>query len=210
MSLALPLVIEDFLGWLDAERGRSANTLAAYRRDLRGYVTWLAEHGASLTDVRTPDLEQFVDERRKTVAAASAARQLAAVRMLHRYLVTEGERTDDPTADLEGIRVPSGIPKPLSESEVTSLLDAVVGTSPIERRDRALLELLYATGARISEVCGLSVGELDVDDRLVRLFGKGAKERIVPVWLGRGRRSRRMVLAGGPPGTGAGGVEAAQ
>jgi integrase/recombinase XerD len=100
--------------------------------------------------------------------------------MLHRYLVTEGERPDDPTADLEGVRVPAGLPKPLSEAEVASLLDAVVGHDAVALRDRALLELLYATGARISEACGLSMGDIDFDARLVRLFGKGSKERIVP------------------------------
>jgi integrase/recombinase XerD len=105
---------------------------------------------------------------------------LAAVRTLHRYLVTEGERPDDPTADLEGVHVPSGLPKPLSEAEVTALLDAVVGHEPAARRDRALLELLYATGARISEACGLSMGDIDFGGRLVRLYGKGSKERIVP------------------------------
>jgi site-specific recombinase XerD len=100
--------------------------------------------------------------------------------MLHRYLVTEGERGDDPTAGLEGVKVPAGIPKPLSEADVLSLLDAVVGDDPVARRDRALLELLYGTGARISEACGLSMGDIDFDQRLVRLFGKGSKERIVP------------------------------
>jgi integrase/recombinase XerD len=100
--------------------------------------------------------------------------------MLHRYLSIEGERSDDPAADLEGVRVPSGIPKPLTEAQVTSLLDAVVVTEPIHRRDLALIELLYATGARISEAVGVSIGEIDLDARLVRLYGKGAKERIVP------------------------------
>jgi integrase/recombinase XerD len=100
--------------------------------------------------------------------------------MLHRYLSIEGERRDDPAAELEGVRVPSGIPKPLSEAQVTSLLDAVVVTEPIHRRDLALIELLYATGARISEAVGLSIGDIDLDARLVRLYGKGAKERIVP------------------------------
>ena len=99
---------------------------------------------------------------------------------MHRYLVTEGLRRDDPTVDLEGVRVPSGLPKPLSEADVTSLLDAVTGSDPIAMRDRALLELLYATGARISEACGLSMGDIDFDARLVRLYGKGGKERIVP------------------------------
>jgi integrase/recombinase XerD len=180
MDVELPIVAEEFLSWMATERGRSANTLAAYRRDLGGYVAWLDAEGTDLDEVDVEALERFVVSRRAAVAVASAARQLAAVRMLHRYLVTEGERGDDPTAALEGLRVPAGIPKPLTEAQVASLIDAVTGHSPIERRDRALLELLYATGARISEVCGLSIGDFDYDDRLVRLFGKGAKERIVP------------------------------
>jgi integrase/recombinase XerD len=177
----LPLEIEEFLSWLVAERGRAANTIAAYRRDLAAYHRWLTEHATSLASVDETMLVEFVADRRASGAAASTvARQLAAVRMLHRYLVTEGERADDPTADLEGVRVPAGLPKPLSEAEVTALLDAVVGDEPLARRDRALLELLYATGARISEACGLSMGDIDFSGRLVRLYGKGSKERIVP------------------------------
>ena len=178
---SLPLEIMEFLSWMVAERGRAANTIAAYRRDLGGYAVWLAERGVTLATVTTDDLVDLVDVRRRAgLATSSIARQLAAIRMLHRYLVTEDERPDDPTAGMEGVKVPSGIPKPLSEAEVGSLLDAVVGQDPIARRDRALLELLYGTGARISEACGLSMGDIDFDGRLVRLFGKGSKERIVP------------------------------
>jgi integrase/recombinase XerD len=180
-TIELPLEVEDFLSWLVAERGRAANTVAAYRRDLTNYHGWLTARGTTLAEVDEATLVEFVAERRAGDAAvASVARQLAAVRMLHRYLVTEGERDDDPTAALEGVRVPAGIPKPLSEEEVTSLLDAVVGHEPAARRDRALLELLYATGARISEACGLSMGDIDFGAKLVRLYGKGSKERIVP------------------------------
>jgi len=131
--------------------------------------------------VATADLSEFVAERMAAgSAAASVARQIAAIRMLHRYLATEQYRPDDPTARLEGVRVPSGIPKPLSEEQIGSLLDAVIGNEPIHRRDRALLELLYASGARISEVVGLSMGDIDFDESLVRVYGKGGKERIVP------------------------------
>jgi len=179
-AVELPLEVEEFLSWLVAERGRAPNTIAAYRRDLLAYCTWLAAHGDDVMTVDTPLLVDFVAERRELGAASSVARLLAAVRTLHRYLVTEGERPDDPTAELEGVRVPAGLPKPLSEEEIGSLLDAVVGTDPVAVRDRALLELLYATGARISEACGLSMGDIDFDARLVRLFGKGSKERIVP------------------------------
>jgi integrase/recombinase XerD len=145
------------------------------------YQRWLIRRGLTITTVATGDLIDYVAEQRASDAATtSVARRLAAIRMLHRYLATEQVRPDDPTARLDGVRVPSGIPKPLSEAQVTSLLDAVVGNGPLERRDRALLELLYATGARISEVVGLSVGDIDFDESLVRLFGKGSKERIVP------------------------------
>ncbi len=177
----LPLEAEEFLAWMLAEKGRSANTLAAYRRDLRSYCAWLSDHGTDVLTVDHETLVSFVGERKASDAATSSiARQLAAIRMLHRYLTIEGHRPDDPTANLEGVKVPSGIPKPLTETQVTSLLDAVVGHEPIDHRDRALLELLYATGARISEAVGLSIGDLDIDGRLVRLYGKGSKERIVP------------------------------
>lgn len=177
----LPIEVEEFLSWMVAEKGRSANTIVAYRRDLASYCDWLHRHGTTVLDVGHLQLVEFVGERRGSAAATSSvARQLASMRMLHRYLAIEGERPDDPAADLEGVRVPSGIPKPLTEAEVSSLIDAVVVTEPIHRRDLALIELLYATGARISEAVGLSAGDLDLDARLVRLFGKGSKERIVP------------------------------
>jgi integrase/recombinase XerD len=177
----LPLEAEDFLVWLASERGRARNTIEAYRRDLFAYQRWLSPRGLTVMTVTTGHLIDYVAEQRSSVAATtSVARRLAAIRMLHRYLATEQVRPDDPTARLDGVRVPSGIPKPLSEAQVTSLLDAVIGNGPLERRDRTLLELLYATGARISEVVGLSVGDIDFDESLVRLFGKGSKERIVP------------------------------
>jgi len=180
-QVELPIEVEEFLAWMLAEKGRSANTLAAYRRDLAGYVLWLREKELSVDCVDRPAVDRFVNERRTDGAAnSSVARQLAAIRMFHRYLAVEGHRGDDPTVDVEGVKVPSGIPKPLTELQVTSLLEAVTGNEPIHHRDRALLELLYATGARISEACGLSIGDLDLDARLVRLYGKGAKERIVP------------------------------
>jgi integrase/recombinase XerD len=162
------------------ERGRAANTLSAYRRDLDCYCDWLHRHGRTIESVTPGELNRFVGERRQANAPSSVARQLAAIRMLHRFLVEEGFADNDPTADLDGVRVPAGLPKPLSEEQVTSLLDSVTGTDPVARRDRALLELLYATGARISEMCGLSLGDVDLEHRVARVYGKGAKERLVP------------------------------
>jgi integrase/recombinase XerD len=177
----LPIEVEEFLSWMSSERGRSHNTVAAYRRDLTHYCEWMQQQGSSLHGVQRADLDDFVGARRASGAApASVARQLAAVRMLHRFLVDEGHRPDDPTADVEGVKVPAGIPHPLSEDEVGRLLSSVTGSDPVSLRDRALLEFLYATGARIGEVCALSLSDLDRDAQLVRLFGKGSKERIVP------------------------------
>lgn len=177
----LPLEAEEFLVWMSAERGRARNTIQAYRRDLLQYEAWLRRRDLTALTVDHDALVDFVAERRGSGSAtASVARSIAAIRMLHRYLAIEQHRPDDPAARLDGVKRPSGIPKPLTEEQVTSLLDAVVGNDAIHRRDRALLELMYGTGARVSEVVGLSMGDIDFDDALVRVLGKGDKERIVP------------------------------
>jgi integrase/recombinase XerD len=194
-----PLEVEELLTWLAAERGRSANTIAAYRRDLRRYATWLAGRGAS---VRTADEEDVVAHvaalREAGLAPASVARALVAVRSLHRFLLEEGTTETDPAAVVERPRVPRRLPKALTEEEVGRLLAAPVGDGPVARRDRALLEVLYGTALRVSELVGLSIGDLDLDAALLRAMGKGSKERIVPVgghalralvaWLGPGGR----------------------
>jgi len=100
--------------------------------------------------------------------------------MLHSHLVAENVRTDNPAARIEGVRVPSGVPKPLSVDEVDALLSAVTGVDSTALRDKALLEFLYATGCRISEACDVNLSDLDMSSRVVRLFGKGSKERVVP------------------------------
>jgi len=201
MSLGteVPLDVEEFLTWLAVEKGRSANTLAAYRRDLGAYVSWLAERGQGIDSVRERDIEDYVAHQRALgKAPSSTARAMVAVRTFHRFCATEGRSTNDPAADVAPPRVPAGLPKPLSEDEVGALLAAVTGERPVDRRDRAILEVLYGTGARISELVGLSLGDVDLDAGLARVFGKGAKERIVPVgrmartalrqWLARGGR----------------------
>jgi integrase/recombinase XerD len=192
--------IGEFLDWLVVERGRAANTIDAYRRDLEQYDAWLAQEGTDLDSATVSDIERFVAGRAASGAAkSSVARQFSSIRMLHRFMVEEGFRRDDPAGLAEGVSKPAGIPKPLSEDEVTALIASVSGDEPRDLRDRALLEFLYATGARVSEVCGLNLADLDMEASLVRLFGKGAKERVVPfgsvahaaieAWLSSGRVS---------------------
>lgn len=194
---------ERFLAWLQIEQGRAEKTIEAYRRDLREYEDWLATRRVSSQTAQSRDVEAFVANLRKHgKAARSVARQFAAVRMLHKYLVVEGERDDDPAALVDGVKVPSGLPKPLREDDVTLLIAAITGDDSFARRDRALVEFLYATGARISEACGLSLGDIDMQDSLVRLLGKGNKERIVPFgrsahaalsdWFDEGGRAMRV------------------
>lgn len=194
---------ERFLAWLQIEQGRAEKTIEAYRRDLREYEDWLATRRVSSQTAQSRDVEAFVANLRKHgKAARSVARQFAAVRMLHKYLVVEGERDDDPAALVDGVKVPSGLPKPLREDDVTLLIASITGDDSFARRDRALVEFLYATGARISEACGLSLGDIDMQDSLVRLLGKGNKERIVPFgrsahaalsdWFDEGGRAMRV------------------
>lgn len=189
---ALPLDVEEFLVWLAAERGRSTNTVAAYRRDLSSYCEWLRGRGLALDDVRPRDLDAYVAHlRARGLAASSVKRATVAVRSLHRFRADEGLAEYDPSVGVETPRVPSGLPKALSESEIERLLDQVVGDDPMARRDRAILEVLYGTGARISEVCALGLGDVDLDGSLLRLFGKGSKERVVPL----GRHARVALAA---------------
>lgn len=151
-------------------------------------MAWL---GAEALDLRTVDasaVSSYIAHLRASGRApSSVARALVAVRLLHRFLLDEGVARNDPGHGVRPPSVPQGLPKALTEEQVASLLSAVTGDGPLERRDRAVLEVLYATGMRVSELTGLSLPDLSIDDRLVRVFGKGSKERLVP--LGRYARA---------------------
>jgi integrase/recombinase XerD len=178
----LPTAAEEFLSWLAVERGRSANTLAAYRRDLAAYVEFLDARKLSLDRVTERAVEDYMAFLRAAPRApSSVARALVAVRSLHRFLVEEGGSGYDPADRVGAPRVPVGLPKALAEEEIERLLSAVVGDDAIARRDRAILETLYAGGLRISELVGLSLGDLDLGEGSLRARGKGGKERVVPI-----------------------------
>ncbi len=179
---ALSTESQDFLTWLTVERGRAANTLVAYARDLGRYEQHLGQRNSSVLDAADDDVIAFVHVLiGEGLAASSITRTLVAVRGVHRFLVAEEIRPDDPAADVEIPQVPKGLPKALTLEQVTALIEGVSGDDAVSRRDRAILETLYGTGARISEVVGLSIGDVDLHDGLTRLMGKGSKERIVPV-----------------------------
>jgi integrase/recombinase XerD len=185
--------------WLAVERGLAPNSLSAYRRDLRRYESFLRARGD--TDPQRIDeatvhayvthLEGLADDDgRRILRPASVARGVVAVRSFHRFCAREGLVVGDPSEEVGAPRVAAGIPKALSEDEIDALLGAVAGDDPLAQRDRALLELLYGTGIRISEAVGLDLGDIDLDESVGRVVGKGDKERVVP--LG---RSARYALA---------------
>jgi integrase/recombinase XerD len=180
--------VRDYLAHLGAERGLAANTIAAYGRDLALYLRYLHEVGIDdPRDAATEDLDAFVAWLRthpstsgRTYAASSIARIVVAVRGLHRFLAREGLTQGDVAARVATPRATRSLPKALSVDEVERLLAAPTGAGPLTRRDRAMLELLYGAGLRISELVGLDVDDLDQVDQLVLVRGKGDKQRLVP------------------------------
>jgi integrase/recombinase XerD len=195
----LATAVRDYLNHLAVERVLAANTLTSYRRDLARYTELLAEAGVgSLTEVGPGEVGRFLARLREgdadhpPLAASSAARAVSAVRGLHRFAVREGVTAADPTADLKPPALPRRLPKAISVDEVLRLLAAAgAGEGPLPMRDRALLEFLYGTGARISEAVGSAVDDLDLSAGVVRLRGKGGRTRVVPV----GGYARRAVEA---------------
>ncbi len=174
---------------MDVERGLSRNTLAAYRRDLRRWQEFLRAAAVTAPDqVSESMVAEFLtqlregDQAHPALSASSAARTLVAVRGLHKFLAREGELTHDPARSVAPPSQGTRLPKALPIGEVERLLEAAsVGDTPASLRDRALLEVLYGTGARISEAVNLDLDDLDLEGGALRLFGKGRKERLVPL-----------------------------
>jgi integrase/recombinase XerD len=202
-DVELPLEAEAWLTHLVVERGRSPRTVAAYRADLLRWCRWLAARGVAPLAAGAGDVADYAAELRSgALAASSSTRMLVSVRGLYRHLCAEGAMAVDPTADLESARRPDPLPKALSEEEVDRLLEATAaaaaGDDPVAVRDLALLELLYGTGARVSEACGLGFGDIDLEAGLVRLFGKRSKERVVPIGRAASAAMARWIEVGRP------------
>jgi integrase/recombinase XerD len=174
---------DTFDDYLRVERGASPRTISAYRRDLRRYLDSVARSGA--TDVRAIKPKHVTDamQRRSRTGAAPTTlnRWLAAVRHFHKFCVREGIAPTNPAALVDGPARGLALPKALGEDETRAIVEAAAGSTPPELRDRVILELLYGAGLRVSELVGLDIDDVDLDDRTVRCLGKGEKERIVPI-----------------------------
>ncbi len=189
--------IDRFLDAIWMERGLSANTLAAYRADILCLSRWLVEQDVTLSAASRSDLLAFLAWRAEGGARPrSTARQLSSFRRFYRYLVREGEINDDPTARIAMPKVGRALPQSMTEEEVEALLDAPDVTDPLGHRDRAMLEVLYATGLRVSELINLRISEVNLNQGVIRVVGKGDKERLIPL----GEESQRWLhdFIGGP------------
>jgi len=177
---------DNYLRYVQIERGLSVNTVAAYTRDIDAYLLWLSER--DITEAQQITLQivseyvQWLATRTESpLTASSQSRTLSSIKGLHKFLVEEGLLEHNVTADLNPPKLPKRLPKAISVEQMSALLAATDGEEEIRVRDKALLELLYATGARISEAVNLNVDDVTMNEGMIRLRGKGGKQRIVPV-----------------------------
>jgi len=199
--------IERYIDAMWMEKGLSDNTLSSYRSDLRHYQDWLArELGKSLLKADRADLQAYLGARlQKGQSQRSTARFMSCVRGFYRYSLREGRLTVDPTLDIDSPKLGRPLPKSLSEEDVDRLLAAPDLDMALEFRDRTMLELLYACGLRVTELTSLQVTQISLNQGVVRVFGKGSKERLVPmgeealVWLKRYLAGPRSELLKGIP-----------
>ena len=174
---------ETFDDYLRVERGASPRTISSYRRDLRSYLDSVSKDGVREVSAITPKHVADAMQRRSRTGAAPTTlnRWLAAVRHFHKFCVREGIAPTNAASLVDGPARGLALPKALGEHEVSKIVEAAAGSTPAELRDRVVLELLYGAGLRVSELVGLDIDDIDLDDRTVRCLGKGDKERIVPI-----------------------------
>ncbi len=178
---ALDPIAGEFLDYLRYERGLSANTIAAYERDLRRYGDFLTRAGRGPAEAGEDDVRAYFAAEGGDGAAASVARRTACLRSFYAYLVRDGRRDDDPAARLRTPKKPKDLPRVLTVEEIEAILAAIMPGDPRGQRDLAMIELLYGSGLRVSELVHLREGDLDLEGGLVRCVGKGNKERAVPM-----------------------------
>jgi integrase/recombinase XerD len=194
MHLASQSSIDDFIDALWLEDGLSKNTLAAYRLDLSLYADWLAVEepgGRAINDTRQSDIDSYFASRHAVTKATSANRRLTVLKRYFRWALRERLIESDPTLKLQSARQALRVPKLMSEAQVDALLRAPDADTPLGQRDRAMLELMYASGLRVSELVGLKTFALSLSDGVVRVTGKGARERLVPF----GQVARASIVA---------------
>ncbi len=197
-------LIDRFADSLWLSDGLAKNSIDAYRRDATQLARWLATQSLSLADVRRDTLSAYLAYliEAKSASPRTSARAISSLKRLFAFLLRESEITDDPSQDLDSPRLPRSLPKSLSEAEVESLLNAPNLSTDLGLRDKAMLETLYASGLRVSELVGLKIAQVSLDMGVVRILGKGSKERLTPLgqeaaeWITRYQREARPRILG--------------
>jgi len=174
-------LLDEFMAHSKVEKGLSANTIVAYNRDLLGFFEFLKTRGVAPLRVEQHDLLSFMAEKRVQLAARSLARCLVSIRMFYRFCVTEGKITSNPARLLGIPKLYQHLPHILSRDEVEALLSQPDGLTLLGKRDKAMLEILYATGLRVTELIGLKMHNINLEAGFIRTIGKGSKERIIPM-----------------------------
>ncbi len=192
----VPPEVERFERWLVGERRASPRTVRAYLGDLAGYVAYLGEMGIPIVPSSPVAVRGWLGREAARCGPVSIGRKLSTVRSFYRFLVKERLAPSNPARAVQAPKRPKRLPEVLPEADVAALVEAPADGTPLGLRDRAFLELLYSSGLRVSELVGLDVDELDLQDGLVRVLGKGSKERVVPVG-GPAREARRRDRAAG-------------
>jgi len=203
MNEAHQSLLDEFVDQLWLEDGLARNTLESYRRDLAQLATWLESRGVALLAASRGDLEQYLARKSPVSKPRSISRLIASLRRFYRHFMREGRINTDPTLQLDSPKLPRSLPKSLTEEDVVALLNAPDKEQMLGLRDRAMLETLYATGLRVSELVNLKVSEVSIQEGVVRVVGKGSKTRLVPLgeealdWITRYmEESRRSILDG--------------
>ncbi|MEI7843558.1 MAG: site-specific tyrosine recombinase XerD [Gallionellaceae bacterium] len=198
-------LLDEFCDAIWLEDGLSRNTLESYRRDLQKFADWLQQRGVSILEVTQADIQGFLAHlfTQQKAKASSTGRAISSLKRLFRYLLRQNKISVDPTLQIASPKLPRSLPKSLSEADVESLLNAPETETPLGMRDRTMLEVLYATGLRVSELVNLTVAQISLDMGVVRVMGKGSKERLVPLgeealdWLQKYLKEMRPLLLSG-------------
>ena len=195
-------VLKQYMSYLHVERGLSPGTVEAYMREVRSYVLFLEDRGLAPEEAKTIDIIEYIEDRRTDrIDERTISRILSSLRSFHAFQVIDGMRDDNPASGIEAPRLPVRIPSVLEPEEVDGFLSVIPTDSVTGLRDRALFELVYSAGLRISEVTGLETGNVSLNERIIRVYGKGRKERLVPLgeeaagWIRRYMTESRPFLA---------------
>jgi len=200
MSTPDPALLDQFIDHLWLEDGLSRNTLESYRRDLQLFADWLQKKSLSLAEVQQTEIQQYLAVRFPASKPRSISRLIASLRRFYRYALRENKVAVDPTLQIDSPKLPRSLPKSLTEEDVEALLAAPDINQPLGLRDRAMLEILYASGLRVSELVGLKGTEVSLNEGVIRVTGKGSKTRLVPMgeeavdWISRYLKEARPAI----------------